>query len=226
MAMLRCLYFVANNWYRIRKSEFVSDSSVQIDVWSDYNCPWCFLASVSLEKLEASHPVEVTWHSYQLRPKGSPPMAPEYRERIEANKPRLYAMAREQYGLELNQGPFTIDSRPALIGAKIAQESGKAQAYHRAVMRAYWLDAKDVGDREVLAEVAEGVGLNRAEFVVALDDAQYDELVQMDIDQAREYGFNGVPALVFDNKYLISGAQPYDVLVQATEQVQKENALV
>ena len=74
--------------------------------------------------------------------------------------------------------------------------------------------------------MAEGVGLNRAEFVTALDDPQYDELVQMDIDQAREYGLNSVPALVFDNKYLISGAQPYAVLVQATEQVQKENALV
>ena len=94
----------------------MTEPQVRIDVWSDHNCRWCFLASSSLEKLESSHGVEVQWHSYQLRPKGSPPISPEYKARIDANKPRLYAMAREQYGLELKQGPFGIDSRPALIG--------------------------------------------------------------------------------------------------------------
>jgi predicted DsbA family dithiol-disulfide isomerase len=200
----------------------VSEAQVHIDVWSDYNCPWCFLASASLEKLEASHAVQVTWHSYELRPKGSPPMSAEYRARIDANKPRLYALAREQYGLELNQGPFGIDSRPALIGAKFAEAHGVGKAYQRAVMAAYWLDARDIGDLSVLAEVAAGVGLDREEFLAALNEPQYDELVQADIDQAREYGLNSVPAMVFEDRYLISGAQPYPVLVQATEQVQKE----
>jgi predicted DsbA family dithiol-disulfide isomerase len=197
---------------------------VRIDVWSDYNCPWCFLAFSSLEKLEASHDVEVHWHSYELRPKGSPPMAPEYRARIDENKPRLYAMAREQYGLELKQGPFGIDSRPALIGAKYAEDEGVGAAYHHALMVAYWTEAKDIGDREVLADLAVSVGLDREGYLAALDDPQYDEQVQVDIDQARQFGLNGVPALVFDNRYLISGAQPYPVLVQATEQVQAELA--
>ena len=202
----------------------MSEPQVRIDVWSDYNCPWCFLASSSLEKLEASHPVEVFWHSYELLPKGSPPMSAEYRARIDAGKPRLYAMAREQYGLELNQGPFGIDSRPALAGAKFAQQQGLGQAYHHAMMTGYWIDAKDIGDRNVLAELAVGIGLDRDAYLAALDDPQYDEAVQADIEQAREFGLNGVPAIVFDNRYLISGAQPYPLLVQATEQVQAELA--
>ena len=200
----------------------VTEARVQIDVWSDYNCPWCFLASASLEKLEASHPVQVTWHSYELRPQGSPPIPEEYRARIEANQPRLRAMAREQYELELNQGPFGINSRKALTGAKFAEAKGVGKAYHRAVMRAYWLNAQDIGDSSVLARLASDVGLDRDEFLAALDDVQYDELVQVDIDQAREYGLNSVPAMVFEERYLISGAQPYAVLVQATEHVQKE----
>jgi predicted DsbA family dithiol-disulfide isomerase len=206
------------------KELLVSEPHVRIDVWSDYNCPWCFLASTSLEKLQASHDVEVEWRSYELRPKGSPPMPPEYKARIEANQPRLHAMAREQYGLELKQGPFLIDSRPALVGAKYAEEQGVGQAYHHAVMRAYWLEAKDIGDRAVLAEVAESLGLDRASYLAALDDPQYDEQVQFDIDQARQFGLNSVPALVFAERYLISGAQPYEVLVQATEHVQAEMA--
>jgi predicted DsbA family dithiol-disulfide isomerase len=200
----------------------VSEPLVRIDVWSDYNCPWCFLASSSLEKLEASHKVEVQWHSYELRPKGSPPMPAEYRARIEANQPRLHAMAREQYGLELKQGPFGIDSRPALRGAKFAEAQGLGRAYHHAVMYTYWTEAKDIGDVNVLADLAVSIGLDREAFLAALDDPDFDEEVQQDIDQAREFGLNGVPALVFDNRYLISGAQPYPVLVQATEHVQAE----
>lgn len=202
----------------------MTEPRVRIDVWSDYNCPWCFLASTSLEKLEESHPVDVQWHSYELRPKGSPPMSPEYRARIEAAQPRLHAMAREQYGLELNQGPWGIDSRPALAGAKFAEAEGVGKAYHHALMHAYWIDAKDIGDRAVLADLAESVGLDREAYLAALDEPQYDEQVQLDIDQAQQYGLNGVPALIFDNRYLISGAQPYPVLVQATEHVQAELA--
>ena len=48
-------------------------------------------------------------------------MSPEYRARIEAARPQLYAMAREQYGLELNVGTFGINSQPALVGAKFAE---------------------------------------------------------------------------------------------------------
>ncbi len=197
---------------------------VRIDVWSDYNCPWCFLAASSLEQLATTHPVDIQWHSYELRPKGSPPMSAEYRARIEANRPRLMQMAREQYDLELNQGPFGIDSRPALIGAKFAEESGVGAEYHRAVMRAYWLDARDISDIAVLKEIAAAVGLDRDRFGAALEMPRYDELVQADIDLAREYGLNSVPSLVFDNRYLIAGAQPYPVLVQATEHVQAELA--
>jgi predicted DsbA family dithiol-disulfide isomerase len=75
-----------------------------------------------------------------------------------------------------------------------------------------------------LAGLAARVGLQRETFLAALDDPQLDEQVQRDIDRARKVGLNSVPALVFDNRYLISGAQPYAVLVQATEHVQAELA--
>lgn len=202
----------------------MSEPQVRIDVWSDYNCPWCFLGATSLEKLEASHNVEVVWHAFELRPKGSPPMPAEYRARIDANQPRLYAMAREQYDLELKQGPFGIDSRPALIGAKFAEREGVGHAYHYAVFSGYWTEARDIGDRETLADIAASVGLDRAAFLAALDDPALDDEVQADVDQARELGLNSVPAMVFDQRYLVSGAQPYPVLVQATEHVAAELA--
>ncbi len=176
----------------------------------------------SLEQLEASYPVTIQWHSFELRPKGSPPLPPEYRAQIAAGRPRLYATAREQYNLELNQGPFGIDSRPALIGAKYAEQMGVGPAYHAAVMRAYWQEAKNIEEVEELAEIAGAIGLNRMAFMDALDSASLEQAVLDDIAQAHAYGINAVPSMVFADKYLVSGAQPYAVLTQVIEQIAKE----
>lgn len=166
-------------------------------------------------------PIVVRWHSFELRPAGSPPMPPEYRERIEAGRPQLYAMARERYGRELNAGPFGANSRLALIGEKFAEHAGQGEAFHDGVMAAYWAEARDISDREVLAEVAAASGLERSAFLAALDNPLYDRMVQDDIDSARRYGLNSVPALVFDNKYLVSGAQPVEGLRQVVARLRE-----
>jgi predicted DsbA family dithiol-disulfide isomerase len=176
-----------------------------------------------LEKLKQAHDIEVIWHSYELRPVGSPPIPPEYLARIKATEPRLVKMAREQYGLDLNRGPMGIHSRAALIGAKYAEAQGKGPHYHDAVFRAYWQRANNIGDEDVLAEIAHSVGLEREPFLAALGDESYEAQVEADVEQADHYGLNGVPALIFGNRYLVSGAQPYEVLRQVVEKVQEEN---
>lgn len=164
------------------------------------------------------------WRSFELRPREAPPLPPEYKEKIMAGRPRLYAIAKEQYGLDLNQGPWGIDSRPALIGAKYAEAQGVGPAYHAGVLQAYWHEAKNIEDRDVLVEIAEQAGLEHAAFLAALDAPPYEEAVLGDVATAHSYGINGVPALVFQNKYLVSGAQPYEVLIQVVDQIRKEEA--
>jgi predicted DsbA family dithiol-disulfide isomerase len=151
-------------------------------------------------------------------------MSPEYRARIVAGQPRLQAMAHEQYGLALNQGPFGIDSRPALVGEYYAATQGYGNAYHDAVADAYWLHAQSIDSREVLADIAESVGLERAAFLAALDMPEYDAAVDAEIAWAHENGISAVPALVFGEKYLVMGAQPYPVLEQVLRQVEDEAA--
>ena len=149
-------------------------------------------------------------------------MPAEYKARIEAGRPRLYATARDQYGVELNAGPFGIDSRPALIGAKYAEAQGKSEPYHEAVLRGYWQEGKNIEDLDVLTELAEHVGLDGDAFRAALQDPTYEAAVDHDINLARTYGLQGVPALIFEEKYLIPGAVPYETLRQAVEQIQSE----
>ena len=175
-----------------------------------------------MEKLQASHGVTVDWRSFELRPQGAPPIDPAYLARIQAARPQLYARAKNDYGEEMNAGPFGIDTRSALIGAKFAEAQGLGPAYHAALMDAYWRKARNIEDRGVLAELAAGIGLNPDEFAAALFDPALDAAVSQDIAQAQAYGLTGVPALVFNNKYLIPGAQPYAALARAVEQIRDQ----
>mgnify|MGYP003382204541 CR=1 FL=1 len=146
-------------------------------------------------------------------------MPAEYRARIEAHRPQLHKTARETYGVEMNPGPFGLQSRPALIGAKVAEAHGRGAEFHARVMRAYWEEAQDIEQLSVLAALAEESGLDAATFMAALREPAYNAAVEADIEQASLYGLSGVPAIVFDNKYLVSGAQPADALRRLADRV-------
>jgi predicted DsbA family dithiol-disulfide isomerase len=178
------------------------------------------LVGSSLEKLQKNYDVDLHWRSFLLRPPGSPPMSPQRRAQLEASRPLFQKRAREQYGVEVNAGPLGIDSRPALVAEKYAEAQGKGEAFHRAVMQAYWQQARAIDDKDVLKEIAASVGLNTENFASLLESPQFNAEVDADIALASEYRLDGVPALIFDNRYLVVGAQPYDVLKQVMEQVQ------
>lgn len=198
--------------------------AVRVDVWSDFVCPWCFLVTFSLQELQENFGIEIVRHAYELRPHGSPPMPQEYRDYIDnVGHPRMVAVAREYYGIEIFAGPTGIESRKALIGAKYAEAQGKGPEYHDAVYRAYWQEGHSIDDVDVLVDIAQKQGMDAAAFRAALDSRELNILVNVDIDQARRYGISSVPALVFNNKYLVSGAQPYEALRDVVRQIQAED---
>jgi len=175
-----------------------------------------------LKKLTTSCDATIRWRAFELRPAGSLPLPPEYRARIEAGRPRLNALACEQYGVELNPGPFGINSWPALVGSKYAEAQGRGPAYHEAVFAAYWQHARAIDDPQVLAAIASEVGLDPAAFLAALDDSTFQDAVSADVAEAQAYGLTGVPAHIFNGRYLVVGAQPYDVLQRICAQLAAE----
>lgn len=178
-----------------------------------------------MERLKQKYALDIQWHAFELRPPGSPPMTSEFKAYIEKARPHLIDRARREYGLNLNIGPFDIDTRPALIGEQVAQRQGLGNAYHDAVAQAYWAKGCNISDRDLLADLAASVGLDRAAFLVALDDPAYQQAMLNDVRTAHTYGLTGVPALVFDDKYLVVGAQPISILEQVVRRCQEEREL-
>jgi predicted DsbA family dithiol-disulfide isomerase len=120
----------------------------------------------------------------------------------------------DEIGLKMIRPPFTPNSRPALEAAEYAREKGKFEAFHLAVFKAFWEDAKNIGLPDVLKEIAESCGLNGNELVQALEEGRYTMIVVKADQEAHEMGINGIPAYIV-GKYFIEGAQPYSVFQKA-----------
>jgi len=167
--------------------------------------------------------VTVRWHSFELRPEGSPPIPEWYMEKIKQMRPQFKAIAKSQYDIDIEQGPFGINSRPALIGMKYAEQNGKGEDYHTRVFEAYFQDALNIEDINVLRNIVTDLGLDADAFEASLTDTALDDAVSSDVQTAHEYGITGVPAMVFMDKYLLSGAQPYEELVRIVDQIKQRD---
>lgn len=198
--------------------------ALPIEVWSDYACPWCFLTAHNLQKLSSSEQIAIRWRAFELRPKDGPPTPAEHLAKVQAKRPQVYALIRQKHGLKMNPGPFGIDSRPAHIATKVAERAGCGAAFHAALMAAYWLEAQNIEDATVLADIALGIGLEREAFLVAMQQPQFRQAVIDDRTLARQQTLRTVPTLIFAKQYVATGAQSLDALQQILTRIQNERS--
>lgn len=183
------------------------------------------MQKASLDRLAKTEDIEVVWRSFELRPQNMPPLPPAqeeaYKARIAAAWPRTQQMAQQNFGVEMKTHRWGVSSRLALEGAKFAEEKGLGEAYHQAMFQAHFVEDRDFGDLETLADLAEEVGLDRVEFITAIESGAYAKAVDTDVAQAHAYGISGVPAAIIQDKYLVSGAQPLEALQDIVRQVRE-----
>ncbi|HEX3005176.1 MAG TPA: DsbA family oxidoreductase [Angustibacter sp.] len=209
--------------------------ALKVEIWSDVVCPWCYIGKRRLEAAVASSgvPVEVTWRSFQLDP-----TAPrESTEDVATYLGRKYGGGREaglamnervsqiaaqdglEYRLDQAQRANTVDAHRLL---HLAAEHGLQDALKERLLRAYFTEGRAVGDADVLAALADEVGLppDRVRAVLASDE--YADDVAADQAEAQALGANGVPFFVIDRRYGVSGAQPVELFEQALRQAWSE----
>lgn len=198
---------------------------LEIDVVSDVVCPWCYLGKRKLDaamKQVEAFAYDVRWRPFQLDPTIPPEgiARSEYMsrkfgpEKIAAIHARLEEAGQEE-GLafafdKITRSPNTLDAHRLI---RWAQSSGKQSEIVERLFSLYFVEGQDIGDRQVLIELARQAGLD-ADLVARLFVEGVDIIpVQEEISTAARMGISGVPFFIFGGKYAVSGAQPVDALV-------------
>jgi predicted DsbA family dithiol-disulfide isomerase len=208
---------------------------IKVDIWSDVQCPWCYIGKRKFEAgvAEFDGEVEVEYHSFELSPdtpvdfdgntvdylsqrKGMP--VDEVKKML-THVTGIAADVGLDYHFDDVHQTNTIKAHELLHFAK---SKGRQIDMKERLLKAYFVDGRHVGRVDELADLAADIGLDRAEAQRALDAGTYTADVKADVAQAQAYGIQGVPFFVIDGKYGVSGAQDATAFTNMLEQVQSE----
>lgn len=199
--------------------------TLEIDVVSDVVCPWCYLGKRKLDaamKQVDKFACDVRWRPFQLDPTIPPEgidraeyMSRKFGpEKIAAIHARLEEAGKEE-GIafafdKITRSPNTLDAHRLI---RWAQSSGKQSEIVERLFSLYFVEGQDIGDRQVLIDVARQAGLDTDMITRLLIEGVDTIPVQEEMSTAARMGISGVPFFIFGGKYAVSGAQPVDALV-------------
>ena len=205
---------------------------VKLDILSDPICPWCYIGKAGLDRAlekHPDHPFTIEWHPFQLNP-DMPDAGMDRRTYLETkfggkeNAVRVYSQiadAAKAAGLEIDfeamqRTPNTIDAHRLIHWAGL---EGRQTAVVSRLFKAYFVEGKDIGDRDVLLGIAEGVCMDRAMTERLFDsDADLEDIRARDA-HARDRGVTGVPTFVVANQHVLPGAQPAELWTQVIDEI-------
>jgi len=207
---------------------------MKIDFVSDVACPWCAVGLYSLEKALAKMgdavPVELHFEPFELNP-AMPPEgedATEHLSRKYGAPPEQLARSRAALrergaavGFAFGDRPRvwnTFDAHRLLYWAGTVCDARQRELKH-ALLTAYHTNAENPGARDVLVRLVGEVGLDVDRARAVLDSGEYADAVRERERFWQERGIHSVPAVVIDDRHLISGGQPPEVFEQALRQI-------
>ncbi len=205
---------------------------IRLDIISDVVCPWCYVGKSYLDRAleaRAGHPFAIEWHPFQLNP-DMPRGGMDRRAYLEAKfggkdgALRAYlplVQHAEAAGVALNHDligtvPNSLDAHRLIHWAGL---EGRQTPMVSALFRAYWSEGRDIGDSNVLADIAGAVGLDRA-MIERLLQGEADRDMIRDRDRhARAHGVSGVPTFIIANRHAVQGAQSTDAWLKIIDEL-------
>jgi predicted DsbA family dithiol-disulfide isomerase len=205
---------------------------MQVEIWSDVVCPWCYLGQrrfeQALESFGHRDEVTVVHRSFELDPSAPPGettptvelLASRYGMTVQqaADAQRQMVQRAAQDGLDFRMdGLRSGNTRDAHRLVQLAKAHDRQGELVERLHRAYFSEEQSVFDHASLTELAVDAGLDRDDVLKVLGSEEYGDAVDADEALARSFGANGVPFFVVDRRYGISGAQPVEVMVQTLD---------
>ena len=211
--------------------------AIKLDIMSDPICPWCYIGKAHLDRAlqdHPNHPFAIEWHPFQLNPE-MPREGMDRRAYLEGKfggkegAVRAYAPVvehAEKAGLNINfeamqRTPNTLDAHRLIHWAGI---EGRQTAAVSALFKAYFVEARDIGDAEVLADIADSIEMDAA-VVTRLLKSDVDAQDIRDRDaHSRKMGVNSVPTFIIANAHAVPGAQPPELWAQVIADLTKQQS--
>lgn len=210
------------------------ENTLKIDFVSDVSCPWCAIGLQSLQlalgRLQDAVAVDIHFQPFELNPH----MAPEGQDITEhlnekyGSTPEQAAAARESIRArgEALGFTFNMDKRARIYNTfdahrllHWAEQEGKQMALKKALLKAYFTDGENPSDAALLVRVAGEVGLDRARAQAILESDTFAAEVRAQEKFYLGQGIHSVPAVIINDRHLISGGQPPEVFEQALRQI-------
>ncbi len=195
---------------------------ISVKIYSDYVCPFCFLAEEPLiqavDSFDSAH-IDIEWMPFELRPYPTPTLKPEGQYLKEAWKHSVYPMA-QSMGIVINlpdisPQPYT---RLAFEGSLIASAQKKAKEYNHRMFTAFFQDSLDIGKQSILESCADDIGLDPYKFGIELKSGRFREECDRLLLRSRELlQIASVPTFIINNNFRISGVVSKDTLLSIFE---------
>jgi predicted DsbA family dithiol-disulfide isomerase len=208
---------------------------LKIDFVSDIACPWCAIGLASLQlalsRLGEAVDAQIVMHPFELNPQ----MGPDGEDTIDylgKKYGRTPAQIAETQALIRERGAsvgFTIGPRTRVYNTFDAHRllhwagiKGRQLPLKLALLRAYHSEGKDPSNHDVLVEASQSVGLDAAEVREVLRGGDYADEVRAEEREHQAMGIQSVPAIIFNQRYLVTGGQPVEAFEQVIQQILAE----
>ena len=209
---------------------------IKLDIMSDPICPWCYIGKAHLDVAMAdhpNHPFQIEWHPFQLNP-DMPAGGMGRREYLEGKfggkeaAVKAYAPVVEhaaKAGLNINfeamqRTPNTLNAHRLIHWAGI---EGRQTAAVAALFQAYFVDARDIGDAEVLADIADSIEMDAAVVTRLLQTDEDSQSIRDRDAHSRQMGISSVPTFIVGGQHAVPGAQPPELWAQVIEELTAGN---
>lgn len=210
---------------------------VKLDILSDPVCPWCYIGKAYLDRAleqRPNHPFVIEWHPFQLNPE-MPREGISRSAYVEAKFGGVEGVKRanapvlehaERAGIEMNldaiqRSPNTLDAHRLIMWAGI---EGRQTAIVSSLFRAYFVEGRDIGDQDTLADIADACGMDASVVLRLLATDEDTQTIRDKDTSAREMGVNSVPTFIVASQHAVPGAQPSELWLKVMDEIIEQRA--
>jgi len=199
-----------------------SRAELKVSVFSDYICPFCYIGSERLLRLNNDYDLKVDWRGMEIHPEtpaqGMPLVQLGYPPAQWSRMTAALEQMAKQEDIELSAREFTTNSHKALLLSEAAKQAGQDIFYalHKRLFQAFFTEGENIGDEKVLTRLAQEAGLSPEAIASAWQDPRFEAALNQNLSLAAGLGIRGTPTFIIGEEILV-GAVPYRDLQKAAE---------